>query len=945
MSERLSSENGGIDLDIDEVWSQAQEQYESITGVSLRSNSRGFDAVAGDINDRLRQSKAGDKAKAQQIMGNAMKCLQRFGGIVAQATSVVFGPSQQCWNAISFIISAAQGYQAVLDGFAALLERCTVFLERLNVDLDAKRQSGVAFDIRLRKSTYAVIAHFFTALGHSHKLATSKRQKVKTVFKLVLFNDDSGVKDSLGRMETLVRDLTDTKVSVILQDVQGLARYIRESEEEINRNQEVIKAGIARIEAGVERTETTVVQMHLELNKKFSQDLEENNLARISKALGLSELHAWQARHQHYSSHRIAGTGQWLLRPGILVSSWANIDRAGLKAVALTGPSGHGKSHLTSVVIDHLLERYPKGSSGSQRVCVAYHYTENKSEESLARCFGSIIRQFAKSNREYSQTVANICGNPERLSSAEEVWQKLVVDLRHLLQGTHYIVIDGLQAGDDDPKTRKALMSLVNLANSTDGLGDFRLFASTPSGDPAVTILEGPGIARIVLGSEMNRARPGVSRLRSYGNGVKTMSVPSPPSSQNEADLVLFAKTRLTAMCDRKPYLHTTLSDPALDAATVLANGVKGNYSSLEVKLAQIEASDSVEDVLAVIRQASEDPSELLRNDIQLLNEVLSSEEIDELNELLVWVAGSFQSTTLKLLEAAVGDKSLWLSKHVPQKFYRLLKWDEGSDVVEAPRLAQMMDVLRGTDETAKVPGTAGKGTADASNALSEAEIHLVRRVVNTFCGEELFDKFNFDAFFQSKIGKRNARIRLPSTQTMHSRILNRCLGSFSLAREDAYFSPLRKYAAAHFASHLDCLDLNSADRDELRLVGGMLADLLLDEQSIRTWWNAAKENYQQLEDQWILNDDKVRLLKSFLKHPLVSAGYIQDAAKVQRLEHIIDENAGAHSVLEAVANILAKDWYASNYLEGDVDDFYWWAFGIMMKVSDAKRQPIVRYH
>lgn len=286
--------SGGTDPDLDEIWSQALEEYEHTTGMSLKRGLRGFDAVAADIDERLHQSKAGNKAKAQQIMGTAMKCLQRFGGILAQATSAVFGPSQHCWNAISFVVSAAQGYQAVLDGFAALMERCAVFLERLNVDLEAKRRSGVPFDIRLRKSTYQVIAHFFTALGHSHKLATSKRQKIKTVFNIVLFNDDAGVKESLSRMEALVRDLTDTKVSVILQDVQGLARYVRDSEEEINRNQATIKAGVEKIQLGVERTEATVTQIQLDLTKKLTQEESEKNLRTICGALRVNSREPWQ---------------------------------------------------------------------------------------------------------------------------------------------------------------------------------------------------------------------------------------------------------------------------------------------------------------------------------------------------------------------------------------------------------------------------------------------------------------------------------------------------------------------------------------------------------------------------------------------------------------------------------------------------------------------------
>jgi len=80
-----------VDDDLDVVWSQAMERYESITDVSLKAHN-GFGAITDNITRNLARSKSGNPAKAQAVMSNVMVCLQRFGGIIAQAASVAFGP-------------------------------------------------------------------------------------------------------------------------------------------------------------------------------------------------------------------------------------------------------------------------------------------------------------------------------------------------------------------------------------------------------------------------------------------------------------------------------------------------------------------------------------------------------------------------------------------------------------------------------------------------------------------------------------------------------------------------------------------------------------------------------------------------------------------------------------------------------------------------------------
>lgn len=61
----------------------------------------------------------------------------------------VFGPSQQCFNAISFVISVSQDYSEVFDNLIALMERLSAFMEKLRSYLDDPRAEE-KLDQRLR---------------------------------------------------------------------------------------------------------------------------------------------------------------------------------------------------------------------------------------------------------------------------------------------------------------------------------------------------------------------------------------------------------------------------------------------------------------------------------------------------------------------------------------------------------------------------------------------------------------------------------------------------------------------------------------------------------------------------------------------------------------------------------------------------------------------------
>ena len=931
LSERLSAQDGGVDLDLDEVWSQAVEEYEQTTGIPLTitSNQRGFDAVAKDIDDKLRRSKSGNRAKAQQVMNGAMKCLQRFGSIVAQATSVVFEPSAQCWNAINFIISAAQSYQAILDGFAALMERSVVFLERLNLDLEAKKEAGMPFDSRLRKSTYKILAHFLNVVGNSHKLATSKRQKMKTVFKIVLFNDDAGVSANLTRMETLVRDLTDTKVSVILQDVQGLARFIRDSEEEINRNEQDIKASMERFEGKIDHVDVTITQMKLEQDQRVSQDKNTKDLKKIRDALDVKDGDPWSKPHLEITRRRTPGTGLWLLQKNLVFTSWSDVYVDATKVITLTGKQGFGKSHICSHVIDHLLSKYPKASSGTQRASVAYYYFSSVvRDESLEKCLGSIVYQFAKSDGSYAKAAATVCERPESLAGADVLWRRLVTDLKNVMHGTYFIVIDGFKKVEGDERVDNTFEAMVDMAQAAESQASIRLFVSGQATELGLPAFSKPGIAEVPLGSTKPMLRPGFSRTRSRFNEDDWETERSPEPLMNEADLVAFTRNRIEFMCKDKEYMAATLRDPTLDAVSTLAAGVRGNYSNLEVKLDQINACDDGQEVSTIIKQATEDPVETLKRDVDSLYDTLTTDELEELNQLLLWVTGAFESTDIKLLKAAIGNKTLWLEKHIPEKFYKLLSLDDKTSEVVVRR-SELIDVLS-KGEIANDHEDATNMTSQPPNmVLQRNEIEIVERVVRTFCGDELYDKFGFKKFFNTKAGQKDVRIHLPDDTTVNMVIFRRCLEALCQNQEDEMLAPLRQYSAYWFEEHMKNIELLQAERIDLRAVGGMLASILWDKSSIDAWWSVG--NLVVLRSDWVINDAYFDSLMEWLKYPLVAAGYQGEEEKNGWLRSAVRKAEEDDHVLSRVAQRLADRWFGA--VRANPNNF-WCAYGLMARVS-----------
>lgn len=81
-----------VDDDLDKAWARTLDQCQEITKWNLKATGRGIEIedIIGKIRPKSKEPDLKDKAK--DYLGKTLVCLQKFGSVIAQATSAVFGP-------------------------------------------------------------------------------------------------------------------------------------------------------------------------------------------------------------------------------------------------------------------------------------------------------------------------------------------------------------------------------------------------------------------------------------------------------------------------------------------------------------------------------------------------------------------------------------------------------------------------------------------------------------------------------------------------------------------------------------------------------------------------------------------------------------------------------------------------------------------------------------
>jgi hypothetical protein len=795
-----------------------------------------------------------------------------------------------CFNAISFLIRTTQNYSKIFAGITLLFERISAFLERFQI-----YTATVSIDKRLKRLVHQLLQSFMRICNMSLKLTRS--HKVLMYTKVFLFNTDEGVQKELEGLECLVKDEVNMSVALILQSAKmteatvtvGFAEMqarFQDVDEKIGGKLDGVASQVEDLHAMVERGEK---------ESKMKQNAETNRKA-IQKAFSIPDKESWTTDHRNYVGALIDESGNWLVQGNADFMSWARAESNAKPAFAVEGKDGFGKSHLFSAVVRHLFSLHTLQVS-NRRVAIAYFFMQNDGQEkqdakesnvipekrgdSLDVALKSIIWQLTTKDAGYQKSVAAPCINFEEFGDIEDVWNRLVISLSSI-DATFFILLDGIENIQSERGQRllRIIRRTMDMKGESQRLRVQWFVTGSPSAFSSggtVGLEESPLVTKLTLGT-CNR-----DDLLSF------------------TDMKMNTMKALAAKSDPEVLqLRSTIRER-------LVEGVAGNFTKLEYKLRDISTKTRKDEIEEVLTHVTEDIGDMIVRQLDRLNKDLEGKDVEDLNELLIWVV-AIEPHMAWYLTVPLLDEVLYLKassrslvpllERVKTSFAPLLEaWENPYEDDHCVGIApSFLEHFKASQKLGKVT------TSGYSSILHPSEIAIVERFLKNICDEELFRRFEFEEYFRQKSGKKKATIYV-DIESVHVQMVTTLLSTLCSIPK-ANCKQLIEYAVRALPYHLSEEKWAKADQQSKRIVGSLLVRLLTDEEIINTVWAA---HLQVLRYYWMAKDDAVKTVLAWFKDPATTLDIPEQ--KRAWIDNLTSNARLQDDLLKDAALVLAKRW------------------------------------
>ncbi|PGH12190.1 hypothetical protein AJ80_06810 [Polytolypa hystricis UAMH7299] len=883
--------------DLDQMWKEALVEFHKLSGRDPKKFTHlKVEDVLGKINQKKEsdEKKSAKYAKAKDILGKTLTCIQTLGGLAAQGASMVFGPADMCFNAVSYLITVGQNYSKIFTGISELFERVSAFLERFEVYVRSK-SLGITLDIHLRRIIHELLRSFMRICTLSIKV--SKESKILLALEVFSFGTDKGVQAELGALEALVQRETGMSVALILESakitegnvVSGFSET-KSSLKNLDGKVDGISGQMGTVSGYFERRENSD-------KRKEADSTSKQNREKIKQALK-TEKELWRNDQEEFVRTRVSETGQWLLTDPQF-SAWSARETNTDRILALEAREGFGKSYLSSMAVRHLYRLHPPGGRDT-RISIAYYFfqKDNKDENSVNKALRAIIWQLIQHDAVYQKYVAAACDKPEEFGDTLELWKQLVVNLSSKVESTFFIVLDGIDE------------------------------AETEIGQPLVQMLRDVAVmSQEKRALSLNLFITGRPKAFLEINDMDITLSKIPLGSRNQDDILKFINDRMDNMEIFKRSDQSDIQELKTKILDTLTEGAQGDFFKLNYMLTEISTKRRRKEIEEVLEHAGEDRQDTIAREIDRLNKSLGLEDIRDLNELLSWEIGSKEWPKLPLLEAVLlvknGESSLVpLQDQIRDKYSSLFEISD--DSIVTLRSDSIGEYFRKRAEAAEDP------TTGATTALHESEVAIVRRFLRSVCDEELFAKFGFEEFFKRKLERKGALIDV-EMDSLNILILKSCLTAIC-GEETPEMAALLEYAFYWLPEHLDEVDLALTPPEPKTYVGSLLIKLFLEDEYIGRWWTVER---MWMRSWWIYSDDYTNFVMKWFKDSAVSKG-LPDSQK-EWVNGLTSNARPDDDLFRPWAKFMAKRWLRTEQEWWALRDTYWGLLGFVTTIKSRK--------
>ncbi|PWY88579.1 NACHT and TPR domain protein [Aspergillus sclerotioniger CBS 115572] len=418
---------------------------------------------------------------------------------------------------------------------------------------------------------------------------------------------------------------------------------------------------------------STLVISANESKQESLEDREQSLQTLVNKILRPSKTDSAQDWYDKINKARIPGTGDWI-RSEDIFQGWLSRDTP---VIFVSGNPGAGKSYLSTNIISMLREQYPQGIQSTSLVSVGYFFfkDDNPDTRSIHLALRDLAFQISKSDPVYRKHIVAV-EQYDKINSLESAWRLLFVDYFLKKPGADssvYILLDGVDEASDEE--RGIFLSL------------------------AKDLYNAPEKARLQL-AVVGRPHISDQLLEGLETEVPTIHVTTQKNS-DDINQYIHASIKKSVVLRR---VSTKLRHEIVEK---LSAGAEGMFLWVNLMLQELVKKRNE----SSIRKALDDPpkglKEILRHVLANFSISSNEEELEYLNEILLWVTCSQQPLTLGLIDAILklkspeGDGIIYLEGALRRQFasFFTLDREDALTTAELQNMSTKPDVFDGSDD------------------------------------------------------------------------------------------------------------------------------------------------------------------------------------------------------------------------------------------------------
>ncbi|KAL6918473.1 hypothetical protein FSST1_009968 [Fusarium sambucinum] len=819
---------GNVDEEVTRIWKDVEDRVVQMAGGDPAKIKQGLGI--NDVLQYLNEAQVKDKQVSEKygtvknIFNRTLQCIQTVGGIVADGASYVFAPAGQCYNALTFVIQAWQGYEGIFESLAGLLEKCIEFLDRLEY------YAKPGMDSKLTRVACQHLQIFVKICDRSLRLR-SKRSKFSAFMKQMFLNDD-GMQGLLSEMQNLVDKEQSLVSAQTWKSSNEAATYSRDG---------LLLTRNLHSSLVDDRNK----KQHETERLKWKQTIV-NALELNSSILKPDSQTPWDKAWKRHKENIFEGSGEWLIQDPRF-ASWVSSDQDSKQILAFQGEEGAGKTLLAANVLLHL--RKMRGSG--PKVIISHNFLDKDSKSSIVQddaldISRHVMGQIALSHDPIMKSVAGICDKVRDFGSPLEILTTLLLDNQDLLAMdlNMFIVLDGLgenaevlikflQNFSDNPLIQRTRILLT---------GTKQLFET-------INKAGGVKMERIVLGET------------------------------NSKDLEIYIKKRMDGMEILKDTSRPTILDLRAKILQDLQSSTEGDYYKIGRVLDNIASATEAEEINSLLESAGDMRPDQIESDIEKLNQNCTAKEIAEINEIILWVNAAKIWFTPLSMEAAIalkagpgGRTSLMSVEAKIASKYNIFSTESGFVQYKVDSVENMIP-LKNRDVT-------DDQSSSGFKEIQPAEVNIIKHYLSTVCPSDLYKKFGFDQFFECKMTRKSNYVCRDPDNAEAAMVL-RCISCLADERTSKT-EYLLSYATEHLQQHLEEADLSLTDRAIKAEAGKALVRLFTEQYALDSLFGFhlfIKDSFEvsysadgipDTWNTWILSDEGVNSIAKWFKDSAV---------------------------------------------------------------------------